>query len=99
MFKPYKVINETDEFVVYEYRTICLWVLYLILAVLTTGILLSLDDLSAAAGVAMVVYFFLVSLKYRQLGRLTREAALDGEVRITGSKWSFSKPLTVTLPK
>ncbi len=47
----------------------------------------------------MLFYFLTVSIQYRKLGAITKQAAMSGSVKYSGSKWSFVKPLRVTITK
>ncbi len=98
MFKPYKQIERTEDFTVYECRTIYLWSVYLILAVVLVGVLGHIMTLAIAGTIAMLLYFALVSTQYMGLNRRIKRAAKAGTVEISGSKWSFQKPLRVKIP-
>ena len=99
MFKPYSVVEDTNEEVTYEFKTIYVWVLYGILMIGGIGFAISEPIIGAIAAGCMLIYFFTVSLSYQKLGRTIRKAALTGSVKYTGSKWSFSNPLRVTISK
>ncbi len=99
MFKPYSTIEDSPESITFEFKTIYLWVLYGILALGGIGFLLKEPMLGYVAGGCLLAYFLTVSLEYRKLGAMTRQAALNGSVEYSGSKWSFSNPLRVTIPK
>jgi hypothetical protein len=98
MLKPYSTVEETPSEITYEFKTIYLWILYGILAVAGIGLLLKQPILGYVAGGCMLFYFLTVSLQYRKLGAMTKNAALRGSVTYSGSKWSFSNPLRVTIP-
>lgn len=99
MLKPYSIVEETPEEITYEFKTIYLWMLYGILIVGGIGFLLKEPTLGIAAGVFMIFYFLTVSLQYRKLGSITKQATMVGSVKYAGSKWSFSKPLRITITK
>ena len=99
MLKPYSIVEETSDETTFEFKTIYLWLLYGILAVGGIGLFLKEPILGYVAGGCMLVYFLTVSLQYRKLGAMTKQAALNGSVKYSGSKWSFSNPLRVTIPK
>lgn len=98
MLKPYSIVEETSDEVTYEFKTIYLWILYGILAVGGIGLLLKEPVLGYVAGGCMLIYFLTVSLQYWKLGAITKKAAANGSVKYSGSKWSFSNPLRVTIP-
>lgn len=99
MFKPYAIVDESPDEVTYEFKTIYLWILYAILAAGWLAFVRKNEILGMAAGGCMVVYFITVSLPYRRLGAITRRAAMSGSVKYSGSKWSFKKPLRITVPR
>lgn len=99
MLKPYSIVEETPDETTYEFETIYVWILYGILAVGGIAFFMKAPVIGLIAGGCMLVYFLTVSLQYRKLGAITKQAALTGSVRISGSKWSFSKPLRITIRK
>ncbi len=99
MLTPYKAIEETDDYVVYEFRTIYLYLMYGILGMIAAGYFASIYVVSIAGAVLMVLYFLLVSLQYRVLGGKIKRAAKASSVDMSGSKWSFSRPLRVKIKK
>ena len=99
MLKPYSIVEETSDETTFEFKTIYLWGLYGILSVGGIGLFLKEPILGYVAGGCMLAYFLTVSLQYRKLGVMTKQAALNGSVKYSGSKWSFSNPLRVTIPK
>ncbi|MHC4394508.1 MAG: hypothetical protein ACYS1A_02520 [Planctomycetota bacterium] len=98
MFKPYKEIERTDEFTVYEFKTIYLWLLYLILAIIAMGYLADIMVLAIVGLISMFLYFAVVSTQYMSLNRKIKKATKEGAVEISGSKWSFQKPVRVKIP-
>ena len=99
MLKPYSIVEDTSAHTTFEFKTIYLWVLDGILAVGGIGLLLKEPILVYVAVSCMLVYFLTVSLQNRKLGAITKQAALNGSVKYSGSKWSFSNPLRVSIPK
>ena len=98
MFKPYKEIERNKEFTVYEFKTIFLWFLYLILASIAFGFFADIMTLAIVGGICMFFYFALVSTQYMGLNRKIKKASKEEAVEISGSKWSFQKPLRVKIP-
>lgn len=97
MFKPYRKVEVTEAFVVYECRTVYLYVMYGILASIAVGYLAGIPALLVSGGALMLLYLLLVSTQYMKLGRITKRAALSTSVEISGSKWSFAKPLRIKI--
>jgi hypothetical protein len=55
--------------------------------------------LSITGTVLMSLYFLLVSTQYMGLNAKIKRAAKSSSVEMSGSKWSFSKPLRVKIRK
>ena len=98
MLKPYRVVEQTDEFIIYEFRTVFLWILYLILSTLALGCFTDIIILLLLGGISMFIYFVLVSTQYISLNNKIKQASKEGSVEISGSKWSFKKPLRIKFP-
>lgn len=99
LLRPYSVVADTAVETTYEFKTIYLWILYGIALVGIIGLVIRNTALTTIGGICMVVYFLTVSLQYRKLGAITKQAALTVSVKFSGNKWSFSKPLRITISK
>lgn len=97
--KPYRVADEDEQFVTYEFKTIYFYVLYVIFGLMLTGILSNTTWLSTAGFGLMLLYFLLVSIPYLPLHRKVRKAMREDSVQFSGSKWSFARPLKMRLRK
>ncbi|MBC8324600.1 MAG: hypothetical protein H8E27_03105 [Verrucomicrobia subdivision 3 bacterium] len=98
LFKPYRQIEASDEFVVYEFRTGFVYLLYAILLIIGAGYLFHLNVVSYAGVGLMLLYLCLVSTQYRSLSKRISQAAAEATVEFSGSKWSFANPLKVKIP-
>jgi len=67
MLRPYRELEETDDYVVYEFRTIYLYLLYGIFGMIAAAYFASMSVLSIAGIVLMLLYFLLVSTQYMGL--------------------------------
>ena len=99
MLRPYRQVDETGDQVVYEFRTVYLYVLYGIMGVIAAGLLARVSVLSIAGTVLMGLYFLLVSTQYMGLNAKIKRASKSSSVEMSGSKWSFSSPLRVKIRK
>ena len=99
MMKPYKVVNEDDQWVTYEFRTIYMYLLYVILAVALAGFWTGIGWLSFAGGGLMVLFFLTVSIPAIPFHSRIRKAMRQNGVELSGSKWSFVQPLKIKLVK
>jgi len=96
IFKPYKV-EHTNELVVYEFKTVFVYLLHSILAIVAIGYLEKITELSIIGILLLVFYFLFVSTQYLKVGRITKHATRHGSVEVSGSKWSFSNPLRIKI--
>ena len=99
LFKPYRRIEESDEFVVYEFRTDFVYLLYAILLIIAFGYLTDQSVVSYTGLGLMVLYLCLVSTQYRTLSKRINRASAEAKVEYSGSKWSFANPLRAQIPK
>ena len=98
-FKPYRRIEESDEFIVYEFRTGFVYLLYAILLIIGFGYLTDQSVVSYTGLGLMVLYLCLVSTQYRTLSKRINRASAEAKVEYSGSKWSFANPLRAQIPK
>ncbi|WP_020591697.1 hypothetical protein [Kiloniella laminariae] len=99
MIDAYKVLEETDTHIVYQYNTTLTWGLFGALAVGMVGIMNDIILLQLLCGLAMLVYFFIGLVKIRPINNRLKEALRNGNLKMEGSKYSFSNPLRYTLKK
>ncbi len=99
LFKPYRRIEESDEFIVYEFRTGFVYLLYAILLIIAFGYLTDQSVVSYTGLGLMVLYLCLVSTQYRTLSKRINRAAAEATVEFSGNKWSFANPLRVKILK
>ena len=97
LFKPYRLIEETDAFVVYEFRTGFLYLLYGILLTIGVGYFTQQNPISCTGIGLMVFYLCTVTTQYRNLSKKIIQATAT--VEFSGSKWSFANPLRVQIPR
>lgn len=99
MLKPYKQVEISNEYVVYEFKTIYLYLLYGLLGIIAVGYFASMSVLTTFGTFLIILYFLLVSTQYMKLSRKIKRAAKTSTVETFGSKWSFSNPLRVKIKK
>ena len=99
LFKPYRRIEESDEFIVYEFRTGFVYLLYAILLIIAFGYLTDQSVVSYTGLGLMVLYLCLVSTQYRTLSKRINRASAEAKVEYSGSKWSFANLLRAKIPK
>lgn len=99
MLKPYQKIEEVDDFIVYEFKTFYLYLMYGIFGTLAMGYFQGSSILSISGIILMVAYFLLVSTQYLEVNKKIKQASEASSVEVSGSKWSFSNPLRVKIKK
>ncbi|RZO59506.1 MAG: hypothetical protein EVA73_00170 [Limisphaerales bacterium] len=99
LFKPYRLIEETDQFVVYEFRTWFLYLLYAILLTIGVGYFTQQTAISYTSIGLMVLYLCTVTTQYRNLCKKISQATANATAEFSGSKWSFANPLRVQIPR
>ena len=97
MLEPYRQVEETDEYVVYEYKTVYLYVMYGLMALIWAAALAMSFVFLLVGTVLLSLYLLLVSTKHMRLWRIFRRAARASCVGLSGSKWSFSHPLRLKI--
>jgi len=66
LFNPYRLIEETDEFVVYEFRTCFVHLLYAILLTIRVGYFTQQNAISCTGIGLMVLCLGTVTTQYRK---------------------------------
>jgi hypothetical protein len=96
---PYRIVDESGSAVTYEYRSAYTWTLYVILAVWAVGIAIPNDTVLAIAIAAALIYFIAKLALGARVTAQIKQATQAGGVQITGSRFSFSNPLRIRVPK
>ena len=97
--KPYKIVEETDTHVTYEYRTAYTWLLYAAAVVLLAGMASSIKAIEVAGMVMVMLYFVAKVLLGLKVNEKIRQAMASNAIQLTGSRSSFSNPLRIRIPK
>jgi len=99
MFKPYRLVEGSEKFVVYEFKTIFVYLLYAILLIILVGYLTN-QSVAEFTGIGLMVFYLcFVSTQYMGLSKKIKQASLESTVESSGSKWSFTKPLRIQIPR
>jgi hypothetical protein len=96
---PYRIVEETDTHVTYEYRTAYTWLLYAGMIVLLAGMALSNQAIETAGMVLVGLYFVAKVPLSLKVNEKIRQAMASKAVQISGSRSSFSNPLRIRIPK
>ena len=99
MLKPYLVVEETGSHTTYEYNTTCTYWLYGMIGLLVVDVLVPTNWLIWVFAVMMVAYFVLVLIPATRAANQFRKAMQYGKIEMTGSRWSLTSPLRITVPK
>jgi hypothetical protein len=97
--KPYRIIEDSETHVTYEYRTAYTWTLYAVLLVMVAGLVIPNETLTLVGSVAIAVYFAAKLSLGGAVNRRIQQVMKSNSVRITGNKASFSNPLRIRVPK
>jgi hypothetical protein len=97
--KPYKIVEESETHVTYEYRTAYTWTLYAALLLMVAGFVMPNQVLTIVGGAAIAAYFLAKLALGDEVTSRIRKALQVNTVQISGNKASFVNPLRVRLPK
>lgn len=97
--KPYKIIDESETHITYEYRTAYTWALYAALLVMVAGMSIPNEPLTLVGTVAIVAYFAAKLALSGAVNAKIRKAMQTNAVQISGNKASFGNPLRIRVPK
>ena len=98
MLKPYRVVDRTATHTTYEYNPACTWWLYAMIGLLVVDVLVPTNWLVWVFTVLMVAYFLVVLIPATRMANQFRKAMRHGRIGMTGSRWSLTRPLRVTVP-
>lgn len=99
MLKPYRITEETDDNITYQYNSLYSWVLISIIILLFLGIYLENTLLEVISIVLVALYFFAKLVFGREVTSRIRQALKAGSVQLSGGKYSFSNPLKIKVAK
>ena len=97
--KPYRIVEESETHVTYEYRTAYTWTLYAMLLIMVAGMVIPSDPLTIV-GIAGIAAYFIAKLALgNDANTRIRKAMQSNAVQLSGSKASFENPLRIRVPK
>ena len=97
---PYRLVEQTDTHLTYEYRTAYTWTLYGILFLMIWASWFHPDDaLRLVSFAGMFVYFAAKLTLGRTATSHIRRAMQVGTVEISGKRTSFRHPLRIRVPR
>lgn len=97
--KPYKVVEESETHITYEYRTAYTWTLYAALLILLIGMLIPNELLTLVGAVSIAAYFVAKVSLGSAVNEKIRKAMQSSTVQISGNKASFGNPLRIRVPR
>ena len=97
--KPYRIVDESETHVTYEYRTAYTWALYVTLLIMVAGMVIPNDVLTIVGGVGIAIYFIAKLALGSEANNRIREAMRSNAVQLSGSKASFRSPLRIRVPR
>lgn len=99
MFQPYRLLEETEEHEVYEFRPEALYALHLFLLIGVIGVVTGLLFFSVIGAALIIAYFFTVSVPSMPVHQKITTATRARIAERSGSRWSFKDPMRVKIPK
>jgi ABC-type bacteriocin/lantibiotic exporter with double-glycine peptidase domain len=97
--KPYRIVDESETHVTYEYRTAYTWALYVMLLIMVAGMVIPNDVLTIVGGAGIAIYFIAKLALGNEANNRIREAMRSNAVQLSGSKASFRSPLRIRVPR
>ena len=97
--KPYKIVEESETHITYEYRTAYTWTLYAALLVMVAGMLVPNEPLMLVGAVAIAAYFAAKLSLGSSVNAQIQKAMKSNTVQLSGNKASFGNPLRIRVPK
>lgn len=97
--KPYKIVEESETHITYEYRTAYTWTLYVALLVMVAGMLIPNEPLTLVGAVAIAAYFGAKLSLGSSVNTQIQKAMQSNAVQLSGNKTSFGNPLRIRVPK
>ena len=99
MIEAYKILEDNEQRITYEYNSVLTWGIFGALGVGLTGIFLGVFFLQVLCGLAMVVYLYIGFTKVNPINKKVRAALREGNLTMEGSKYSFNRPLRLTITR
>ncbi len=97
MIEAYKIIEDNEQQITYEYNSLLTWGIFAALGAGLLGIFLSVFFLQVLCGVAMMIYLYIGFTKVAPINKKVRAALREGSLTMEGSKYSFAKPLRLSI--
>ena len=97
--QTFRLIDRSDTEVTFEYQTLLGYWMY----VSIVGYIAALAYPAPAyvewvAFGSVLIYFITVFLPSRSTSKMLQTAMRESSLKMRGSRWSFSRPLTITVP-
>ena len=99
MIGPYRVVEESDSSVTYQYNPLYSWALVGILAIFFIGIFIDSMAIQLLSSVLVVLYFTAKIFLGREINKVIRKSLKLGSVELSGRKYSFARPIRIRVPK
>ena len=97
MIEAYKILEDTPKRITYQYNSLLTWGIFAALSIGLAGVFLGIFLLQVLCGIAMVIYLYIGFTKVNPVNKKVRAALRDGTLTMEGSKYSFQRPLCLTI--
>ena len=99
MLRPYSIVEESQETLTLQYNPVCTVWLYALVGLLAVEIVADTGWLLWIFFAGLAAYFVVVFVPALKTTGEIQKAAVHGEIRLEGSRWSLARPLRVTVLK
>jgi hypothetical protein len=99
MLNPYRVIDETETHVTYEYRPAFSWVSYGLIVLIAVGVIIRFEQLAIGGAIALAAYLAIKLPAGKAVTAVINKAMQTNTVQMSGNKSSFRNPLRIRVPK
>lgn len=99
MIKTYKIIDETDTHITYQYNSTSTYWFYLSAVLVIAGFTSKVRLLMLISVFLFVLYLIVIYFPALEGKKMLRDARKNNTARFSGSRWSFSRPLTIQILK
>jgi hypothetical protein len=97
--KPYRIVEESETHITYEYRTAYTWALYVLLLIMVAGMAMPNDVLTMVGGAGIAAHFIGRIVLGNEANTRIHKAMQLSAVQLSGSKTSFENPMRIRIPK
>lgn len=99
MLRPYRIVDESEADITYEYNSMFTWLLYSALLLSVIGYLVHIQIMTIVGSVGIVAVLVFKVSAGKKISSTIHAAMNSGSVEISGNKSSLKNPLRIKVPK